>query len=73
MLRSAAGPGVKVRLHEAQRQSCTISSFFLRTPLRVMAWLPQCGHTPGGLFVCGAAAGRSGERDIGVWWDVQEA
>ena len=38
-----------------------------------MAWLPQYGHAPGGLLVCGAAAGRSGERDIGVWWDVQGA
>ena len=52
------------RLHEAQRQSCTTSSFFLRTPLRVMTWLPQYGHAPGGLLVCGAVAGRSGERDI---------
>ena len=64
LLRSAAGPGVKVRLQEAQRQSCTISSFFLRTPLRLMAWLPQCGHSLGGLCVCGAEAGRRGERDI---------
>ena len=63
-MRSAAGPGVKVRLHEPQRQSWTISSFFLRTPLRVMAWLPQCGQASGGLFVYGALAGRRGERDI---------
>ena len=27
-------PGVKVRLQEAQRHSCTISSFFLRMPRR---------------------------------------
>jgi hypothetical protein len=30
----------------------------------VIAWLPQCGHSPGGLFVCGTVDGRRGERDI---------
>ena len=64
LLRSAAGPGVKMRLHDEQRQSWTISSFFLRTPLRLTAWLPQYGHSMGSLFVCGDVAGRSGERDI---------
>jgi len=33
--RMPAGPCVKVFLHDAQRQSCTISSFFLRVPRRV--------------------------------------
>jgi hypothetical protein len=28
-------PGVKVRLQDAQRHSCTISNFFLRAPRRV--------------------------------------
>jgi hypothetical protein len=29
-----------------------------------MEWLPQWGHSLGGLFVCGAVAGRRRERDI---------
>jgi hypothetical protein len=37
----------------------------LRTPLRVMAWLQQCGHSPGGLFVCGASSRRGVERRRG--------
>ena len=57
-MRSAAGPGVKTRLHEAQRQSWTISSVFLRVPRRVSAWPPQCGHASGGLTVCGTRAAR---------------
>ena len=44
---SAAGPGVKVRLHAEQRQSCTISSFFLRVPRRVRLWPPQYGRASG--------------------------
>ena len=45
--------------------------FLLAQPLRVMTWLPQCGHAPGGLFVCGAVAGRRRERDI--TWGVGRA
>ena len=73
LLRSAAGPGVNRRLHEPQRQSCTTSSFFLRKPLRVMTWLPQCGHSLGSLFVCGAVGGWSGERDIKINKGVRRA
>jgi hypothetical protein len=53
LLRSAAGEGVKTRLHDAQRQSWTISIFFLRVPLRVTWALPQCGQRSGRLSVCG--------------------
>jgi|GEM_PF-6741918 len=52
----AAGPGVNVRLQEAQRHSCTISSFFLRVPRRDSAWPPQCGHASGCLAVSGTRA-----------------
>jgi len=58
LLWSAAGPGVKLRLKEAQRQSCTISSFFLRVPRRVSLWLPQCGQVSGCFQVSGARAMR---------------
>jgi len=64
LLRIASGPGVNVRLQDAQRQSCTISSFFLRVPRRVSTWLPQCGHCSGTLDECGARAAR-GIGDIG--------
>ena len=37
---------------------------FLANAFAVMAWLPQCGQASGSLFVCGAVAGRRGERDI---------
>ena len=50
--RSASGAGVKTRLHDAQRQSWTISIFFLRIPLRVTWVLPQCGQRSGRLSVC---------------------
>ena len=59
------GPGVNVRLHDAQRQSWTISSFFLRVPRRVSTWLPQCGHASGVLDECGARAAR-GIGDMAV-------
>ena len=49
-------PGVKVRLQEAQRHSCTISSFFLRVPRRVSERPPQCGHASGCLAVSGTRA-----------------
>ena len=48
-----SGAGVKTRLHDAQRQSWTISIFFLRMPLRVTWVLPQCGQRSGRLSVCG--------------------
>jgi len=35
--RSSTGVGVKTRVHDAQRQSWTISIFFLRVPFR-MIW-----------------------------------
>jgi len=41
LLRNAAGPGVIVRLHAAQRQSWTISSFFFRVSRRVRLRPPQ--------------------------------
>jgi hypothetical protein len=57
LLCKVAGPGVNFRLHEAQR-SWTISSFFLRVPLRVTLRLPQCGHASGCLEVQGVRAMR---------------
>ena len=63
MLRSAAGPGVNVRLHDEHRHSCTISNFFLRMPRRVKTRLPQCGQTSGCFDVCGTRAMR-GSGDI---------
>jgi hypothetical protein len=41
------------RLHEEQRQSWTISSFFLRMPRRVSTWLPQWGQASGCFVVSG--------------------
>ena len=52
-----------MRLHEAQRQSWTISSFFLRVPRRVRLRLPQCGQASGCLAVSGTRAMR-GIADI---------
>jgi hypothetical protein len=49
---------VNTRLHEAHRQSCTISIFFLRVPFRVIAVLPQCGQRSGRFAVCGTRATR---------------
>jgi len=48
--------GVNTRLNEEQRQSWTISSFFLRVPRRVSEWLPQCGQASGCLAVSGTRA-----------------
>jgi hypothetical protein len=53
LLRSAAGEGVKMRLQDAQRQSWTISIFFLRVPFFATWVLPQCGQRSGRLSVCG--------------------
>ena len=47
LLRRAARPGVKFRLQDAQRQNWTTSSFLLRTPLRVMAWLCRSADLAG--------------------------
>src|SRR5262249_39485608 len=58
LLWSAAGPGVKVRLQAAHRQSCTTSSFFLRVPRRVRLRPPQCGQDSGCLLVSGTRAMR---------------
>src|SRR5260221_560311 len=55
---TAAGPGVKVRLQDEQRQSCTISSFFLRVPRRVRLRPPQWGQASGTLEVSGTRAMR---------------
>src|SRR5438477_7386329 len=63
LLRSAAGPGVKTRLQDAQRHSCAISSFFLRVPWRVRLCPPQCGQASGTLEVIGTRAMR-GMGDI---------
>ena len=81
-MRSNAAPGVKMRLQDAQRQSWTILSFFLRTPLRLIVCLRQCGRAPGGLFVCGAVAEQgesetsnevSEERTTGLeFWKVRQ-
>lgn len=65
MLWSAAGPGVNTLLQDAQRQSCTISSFFRRVPLRVSTWLPQCGHASGTFDVWGTRATRGSGRARG--------
>ena len=61
LLRSACGPGVNLRLHDTQRQSWMISSFFSRTPLRVTLRLPQCEHASGCFVVRGACAMRGNE------------
>jgi hypothetical protein len=45
-----------VRLHAKQRQTCTISSFFRRVPLRLGLEPPQCGQRSGRLAVCGTRA-----------------
>jgi hypothetical protein len=64
LLRRFAGAGVNVRLHEAQRHSCTISNFLVRVPRLVSARPPQCGQSSGTLDVCGARAthGTAGKR-----------
>lgn len=58
-LRSAAGAGVKTRLHDAQHQSWTISILFLRVPFFATWVLPQCGQRSGRLSVCGTRYERS--------------
>ena len=56
---------MNVRLHDEQRQSCTISSFFLRVPRRDKLWLPQCGQASGCFVVRGARAMRGNGRARG--------
>src|SRR5216684_7667542 len=58
LLRSADGVGVKMRLHDAQRQSWTISIFLRRVPFRDIAVLPQRGQRSGRFSVCGTRADR---------------
>lgn len=50
------GAGVNVRLHDPQRHSWTISSFFLRVPRRDSARPPQCGQLSGCFVVSGVRA-----------------
>ena len=64
LLRRAAGPGVKVRLHARQRQTWTISSFLRRVPFRLRLAPPQCGQRSGRLAVCGTRAIRGAGLDI---------
>jgi hypothetical protein len=61
-----ASAGVNTRRQPRQRQSCTISNFLRRVPLRERSRLPQCGQRSGRLRVCGegAVADRAGGRDI---------
>ena len=54
---------MKVRLQDAQRHNCTISSFFFRVPRRVGLWPPQCGQASGSLELSGTRAMR-GMDDI---------
>src|ERR1019366_7989053 len=63
--RNDGGAGVNTRRHSLHCQSCAISSFFRRVPLRMRRVLPQCGQRAGGLTVCGtrwACASEGGIR-----------
>jgi hypothetical protein len=62
-LRDGLGPGVKTRLHDAHRHSCTISSFFLRVPRRTRLRPPRYGQVFGTFAVWGTRAMR-GMADI---------
>ncbi len=64
LLRSVAGVGVKTRLHDAQRQSWTISIFLRRVPFRVIDVLPQCRQRSGPFSVWGTRADRGILPDI---------
>jgi hypothetical protein len=61
LLRSAAGEGVKTRLQDAQRQSWTISIFFLRVPFLAIWVLPQYGQRSGDYRCAGRGFGRQGD------------
>ncbi len=65
LLRSAAGDGVNTRAHMVQRQSCTVSSFLARVPLRTSLTLPQSGQRSGRLAVWETRAG-AGRRACGA-------
>ena len=64
---------MNTRLHDEQRQSWTISSFFLRVPRRVRTWLPQCGQASGCLVVSGTRAMRGMEPYAGGTLTVPQA
>src|ERR1019366_5710849 len=51
--RNDGGAGVNTRRHSLHCQTCTISSFLRRVPLRMRRVLPQWGQRAGGLTVCG--------------------
>jgi hypothetical protein len=58
-----AGAGVNTRRQPRQRQSCTVSNFFRRAPLRERSRLPQCRQRLGRLrCVRRGSGGRSSWR-----------
>jgi hypothetical protein len=71
-LRSAAGDGVNTRAHAVQRQSCTVSSFLVRVPLRTSLTLPQCGQRSGRFAVWETRAG-AGRRACGCGGRIDRA
>ena len=64
----AAGAGVNTRRHSLHCQSCAISSFLRRVPLRMRRVLPQCGQRAGGLTVCGTRGAVKVEWPYGRRW-----
>lgn len=72
--RSAAGDGVNTRAQARHFQSCTVSSFLVRVPLRTSLTLLQCGQRLGRFAVCETRA-RAGARRAcgdGGWADCAE-
>ena len=61
-----SGAGVKTRLHEAQRQSWTISIFFLRVPFRATWVLLQYGQRSGRLSVWATRVIRTRVAVLGI-------
>ena len=63
---------VNTRAQAVQRQSCTVSSFLVRVPLRTSLTLPQCGQRSGRLAVWETRAG-AGRRACGCGGRIDRA